>query len=191
MRQPKDSAQNQGPKPRFLVFCALGGAQGIKTPKTLVPSFFWFQKRKIATKGVSRARICVSTPELAMVFRGESVSGHPGAPGGPKRPKNAPPHSNLSSSGHVPLCAPRSSLPSLSQPPMPPPSHLSLTRFLPFPYQKVASQPPMPPSGPLAWPPLGPLPLSSWLNCFTNFATRLARPRHGAGASSSGAFPFT
>ena len=84
------SAQNQGPKPRFLVFCALGGAQGIKTPKTLVPSFFWFQKRKIATKGVFRARICVSTPELAMVFRGESVSGHPGARGGQNNLDNRP-----------------------------------------------------------------------------------------------------
>ena len=72
------------------MFCALGGAQGIKTPKTLVPSFFWFQKRKIATKGVFRARICVSTPELAMVFRGESVSGHPGARGGQKNPENHP-----------------------------------------------------------------------------------------------------
>ena len=84
------SAKNQGPKPRFSEFCALGGAQGIKTPKTLVPSFFWFQKRKIATKGVFRARICVSTPELAMVFRGESVSGHPGARGGQKNTENHP-----------------------------------------------------------------------------------------------------
>ena len=44
------SAQNQGPKPRFLVFCALGGAQGIKTPKTLVPSFFGSKNGKSPRK---------------------------------------------------------------------------------------------------------------------------------------------
>ena len=41
-------------------------------------------KRKMALKRVPRTRISVSTPELAIVFRGESVSGHPGARGGPK-----------------------------------------------------------------------------------------------------------
>ena len=32
----------------------------------------------------------VSTPELAIIFRGESVSGHPGARGGPKSPNRRP-----------------------------------------------------------------------------------------------------
>ena len=49
-----------------------------------------FQKRKMATKRVPRARIRVSTPELAIIFRGESVSGHPGALGGPKKSANRP-----------------------------------------------------------------------------------------------------
>ena len=44
-------------------------------------------KRKIATKRVPRARIRVSTPGLAIIFRGESVSGHLGARGGPKNPE--------------------------------------------------------------------------------------------------------
>ena len=42
----------------------------------------------MATKRVPKARISVSTPELAIIFRGESVSGHPGARGGPKSPEN-------------------------------------------------------------------------------------------------------
>ena len=42
----------------------------------------------MATKRVPRARISVSTPELAIIFRGESVSGHPGARGGPKKSEN-------------------------------------------------------------------------------------------------------
>ena len=49
-----------------------------------------FQKRKKVTKRIPRARIRVSTPELAIAFRGESVSGHPGARGGPNNPKNRP-----------------------------------------------------------------------------------------------------
>ena len=44
----------------------------------------------MATKRAPRARIRVSTPELVMVFRGESVSGHPGARGGPKIQNLAP-----------------------------------------------------------------------------------------------------
>ena len=55
-------------------------------PGVLVPA----EKQKMATKGVPRARIRVSTPELAIAFRGESVSGHPGARGGPKSHKIAP-----------------------------------------------------------------------------------------------------
>ena len=42
------------------------------------------EKRKMATKWVPRARFRVSTPELAIMFRGGSVSGHPGARGGQK-----------------------------------------------------------------------------------------------------------
>ena len=42
----------------------------------------------MATKRVPRARISVSTPELAIIFRGESVSGHPGARGGTTNPEN-------------------------------------------------------------------------------------------------------
>ena len=41
----------------------------------------------MATKRVPRARIRVSTPLLVMIFRGESVSGHPGARNAPKNPK--------------------------------------------------------------------------------------------------------
>ena len=41
----------------------------------------------MATKRVPRARISVSTPELAIIFRGESVSGHPGARNAPKKSK--------------------------------------------------------------------------------------------------------
>ena len=48
---------------------------------------------RMATKRAPRARISVSTPEVAIIFRGESVSGHPGARGGPKnfehRPENS------------------------------------------------------------------------------------------------------
>ena len=43
----------------------------------------------MATKRAPRARISASTPELAIIFRGESVSGHPGARGGPTAPKTA------------------------------------------------------------------------------------------------------
>ena len=39
----------------------------------------------MATKRVPRAPILVSTPELAIIFRGESVSGHPGARSAPKK----------------------------------------------------------------------------------------------------------
>ena len=42
----------------------------------------FLQKRKMATKRVPRARIRVSTLEVPTVFRGESVSGHPGPRGG-------------------------------------------------------------------------------------------------------------
>ena len=73
----------------FGVLCP-GRCPGNKNTENLGTKFFLFQKRKIATKGVFRARICVSTPELAMVFRGESVSGHPGARGGQKNPENHP-----------------------------------------------------------------------------------------------------
>ena len=48
------------------------------------------KKRKMATKWVPKARIRVSTLELAIIFRGESVSGHPGSRGGPKIPENRP-----------------------------------------------------------------------------------------------------
>ena len=44
----------------------------------------------MATKRVPRARISVSTPELAIIFRGESVSGHPGARGGQNNLDNRP-----------------------------------------------------------------------------------------------------
>ena len=44
---------------------------------------------KMTAKRVPRARISVSTPELAIVFRGESVSGHPGARGGQQIPNIA------------------------------------------------------------------------------------------------------
>ena len=44
----------------------------------------------MATKRVPRAPIRVSTYELAIIFRGESVSGHPGARGGPKISENRP-----------------------------------------------------------------------------------------------------
>ena len=36
--------------------------------------------------------ILVSTPELAVIFRGESVSGHPGARGGPKSQQHIAPN---------------------------------------------------------------------------------------------------
>ena len=49
-----------------------------------------FQTRKMATKRVPRAPILVSTPELAIISRGESASDHPGARGGPKMPENRP-----------------------------------------------------------------------------------------------------
>ena len=54
--------------------------------------FLWChcQKRKMAAKRVPRARIRVSTPELAIIFRGESFSGHPGARGGPKKNRKSP-----------------------------------------------------------------------------------------------------
>ena len=45
-------------------------------------------ERKMATKAVPRARVLVSTPELAIICRGESVSGHTGARGGPTTPEN-------------------------------------------------------------------------------------------------------
>ena len=49
-----------------------------------------FQKRNMATKRVPRAPILVSTPELAVIFRGESVSDHTGAQGGPTNQNIAP-----------------------------------------------------------------------------------------------------
>ena len=62
----------------------IGRRQGGGLPKGGFVLQKFFQKRKMATKRVPRARISVSTPELAIIFRGESVSGHPGAGGGPK-----------------------------------------------------------------------------------------------------------
>ena len=47
----------------------------------------------MATKRVPRARISVSTPELAIIFRGDSVSGHPWARGGTKKSENRPENS--------------------------------------------------------------------------------------------------
>ena len=44
----------------------------------------------MATKPVPKAQLRVWTPLLVMIFRGESVSGHPGARGGPKRPEVFP-----------------------------------------------------------------------------------------------------
>ena len=44
----------------------------------------------MATRRVPRARIWVSTPDLGRFFRGESVSGHPGAWGGPKTAESGP-----------------------------------------------------------------------------------------------------
>ena len=54
--------------------------------------FCWchFEERKMATKRVPRARIRVSTPKLAIIFRGETVSGNPGARRGPKIPQKRP-----------------------------------------------------------------------------------------------------
>ena len=50
-----------------------------------------FQKQKMATKRAPRAPILASTSEFAIIFRGESVSGHPGTLRGKKkqnRPEN-------------------------------------------------------------------------------------------------------
>ena len=47
-------------------------------------------REKVAREGVPRARARVSTPELAITLRGESVSGHPVARGGPERPEHHP-----------------------------------------------------------------------------------------------------
>ena len=45
-------------------------------------------KQKMATKRSPRTRISVSIHELAIIFRGESVSGHPGAQGGQPKSEN-------------------------------------------------------------------------------------------------------
>ena len=44
----------------------------------------------MATKRAPRARIRVSTPRLVMIFRGESVSGHPGTRNAPNKIQKFP-----------------------------------------------------------------------------------------------------
>ena len=55
-----------------------------------LPSKSFSNTWKMAANWAPRARIVVSTPELAIVFRGVSVSGHPGARGGQQQINVAP-----------------------------------------------------------------------------------------------------